>query len=307
MAQPNAFLLPETSELGSANAVLAARARQHSVREFPGPLSIKTVIDGRVAWKLEGREVWVDDSAFLVVNADEPYSMEIDAREPVATCCVFFERGYVERLAGELGRGDSHLLDEPAAGHAPLTFLSRLHPRDQSVIPSLRVLRDRILAGAAETEIEQRFLLLARDLLLVYQETKRQAARVPAARASTRDEMLRRASRGREFLHAHAGGSVSLKSAAREACLSPYHFHRIFTSAFGQSPHAYVTRLRLERAQQLLVRGLPVTEVCGTVGFESLGSFSALFRKRFGMPPSRYARGDREILEPPAGIEPATC
>jgi AraC family transcriptional regulator len=95
---------------------------------------------------------------------------------------------------------------------------------------------------------------------------------------------------GRDFLHAQSAGSVTLQEAARAAHLSPYHFHRSFTLAFHETPHSYLTRVRLERAQTLLTRGLPVTEVCGAVGFESLGSFSALFRKRFGVPPSQFSK-----------------
>jgi AraC-like DNA-binding protein len=181
-----------------------------------------------------------------------------------------------------------YLLDDPAGSGEPLTFVSRLHPRDHRVIPAMRALRERALAGAPATEMEERYLVLASSLLLAYEEMRRQMARIPAARASTRSEMLRRASRGREFLHAQASGPLTLDDAARAACLSAYHFHRVFRAAFGQSPHSYLTGLRLERAKQLLARGLPVTEVCGAVGFESLGSFSALFRRHTGVPPSQF-------------------
>lgn len=284
----SAILVPKTRELGSVNAVLTAQARRHSVADFPGPLSIKTVLDGRVAWRTEGRDIWVDDSSFLILNDGETYSMDIDAREPVTTCCVFFERGFVESIARHLTHPEE--LDPPCTSTTPLTFVSRLHPRDERVIPRMRALRQHTLAGASAAEPEKHFLSLARDLLLLYGEMRTQLARVPAARASTRLEILRRVARGREFLHGQVDGPVALKDAARAACLSPYHFHRAFTRIVGETPHSYLTRLRLERAQRLLRTGLPVTEVCCAVGFESLGSFSTLFRKRFGVQPSRFRR-----------------
>ena len=297
MPSANAILLPEGPQFGSTNIALVARGRRHLVRDFPGPLSIKTVIDGRVAWRLEGRDLCVDDSSFLVLNDGEPYSMGIDEHRPVTTCCVFFAHGFVESVGRDLSHSACHLLDEPTNSGGPLTFLSRLHPKDQQVVPAMRTICARIRAGAEPSEFEERYLLLARDLLLVYAETRHQLARVPAARVSTRTEMLRRVSRGRDFLHAYAGGPVRLQDAARAACLSTFHFHRIFTRAFGQTPHSYLTHLRLERAQQLLLNGLSVTEVCGAVGFESLGSFSALFHKRFGAPPSQFSK-IREALRP---------
>jgi AraC-like DNA-binding protein len=240
MAPGSSAIVPNIADLGSRNLLLTARGKRHSVRDFPGPLSIKTVLDGAVRWRTDGRDIHVDDTAFLVLNDGEPYSMEIDAREPVTTCCVFFEHGFVENVARSLGEPDARLLDDPNRD-VPLTFVSRLHPRDNNLTPALRTLRRLCIAQAPQHEIEEHYLILARSLLLCYQETLRQMARVPAARASTRAEMLRRASRGREFLHAQAHGPVSLQAAARAACLSSYHFHRVFTAAFGQSPHSYLT------------------------------------------------------------------
>jgi transcriptional regulator GlxA family with amidase domain len=79
--------------------------------------------------------------------------------------------------------------------------------------------------------------------------------------------------------------------AAREACLSPFHFHRLFTSFHDTTPHRYLTRLRLQRARTLL-RGTTrdVTEVAFACGFESLGSFTTLFTRTFGISPARFRR-----------------
>jgi len=80
-----------------------------------------------------------------------------------------------------------------------------------------------------------------------------------------------------------------LSDVARAACLSPYHFHRSFTVAFGKTPHQYLTAHRLERAAQLLRRTpMSVTQICFDSGFESLGSFSSLFRRNFGTSPREF-------------------
>lgn len=78
---------------------------------------------------------------------------------------------------------------------------------------------------------------------------------------------------------------------AAEAGLSQYQFIRRFAAVFGETPHQLRQRHRLERAREmLLLSRLPVTDVCLAVGFSSLGSFSTLFSRRFGMPPSRFRR-----------------
>ncbi|WP_187775676.1 helix-turn-helix domain-containing protein [Luteimonas suaedae] len=85
--------------------------------------------------------------------------------------------------------------------------------------------------------------------------------------------------------------AATVADIAAEAGLSQYQFIRRFAAVFGETPHQLRQRHRLERAREMLLLGrLPVTDVCLAVGFSSLGSFSTLFSRRFGMPPSRFRR-----------------
>jgi transcriptional regulator GlxA family with amidase domain len=96
---------------------------------------------------------------------------------------------------------------------------------------------------------------------------------------------------------------LTLPALAALTGLSQHAFLRRFARQFGCTPHAYLTHLRLERAKALLVEGhLPVTEVCAQVGFESLGSFSALFARRVGESPVRYRRSVRSLVQVPDQI-----
>lgn len=133
-------------------------------------------------------------------------------------------------------------------------------------------------------------MLLARNLAALLREARGERRRAPGLRAATRQEVHRRVLLARDYLHARYRETVSLDDLARVAYLSPYHFHRSFTRAFGCTPHQYQVRLRLERAHHLLSRGdVSVTEACLDSGFESLGSFNAVFRRRYGVSP-RQAR-----------------
>jgi AraC-like DNA-binding protein len=104
-------------------------------------------------------------------------------------------------------------------------------------------------------------------------------------------DLLSRLDSARDLL---AAEPVALAVAAREACLSPFHFHREFVRAFGQTPHDFATGRRFEEARKLLLfSDLPVTEVCLEVGYESLGTFSARFRREFGLAPNDFREGGR--------------
>ncbi|HEY6307449.1 MAG TPA: AraC family transcriptional regulator [Candidatus Angelobacter sp.] len=110
------------------------------------------------------------------------------------------------------------------------------------------------------------------------------------------DETYRRLCRARDRLAAEYQAKLSLEHAAREACLSPFHFHRLFTSAFGETPHDFVTRRRMDHAKRLLAAGESVTEVCFEVGYSSLGSFSHKFHMLAGRSPSEYRREVRKVF-----------
>jgi AraC-like DNA-binding protein len=115
------------------------------------------------------------------------------------------------------------------------------------------------------------------------------------------DELFRRLCRSRDYLAAGLNQPLRLADAAREACLSPYHYHRLFARTFGETPHDFLTRLRIDRAKRMLARErLSVTEVCFAVGYESLGSFSARFRRLVGYAPSEYQRSLSRIFPVPA-------
>jgi len=268
-----------SAPLGSANAVLRARSRTHFVREFAGPLSIKCVTEGAVAWKCAGRDRLVDRDSFLVLDAGEPYSMAIDSRHPVATLCVFFRAGFVESVQASLA--GSALEEE----YLPLPFPGGLHSRDERILPRMHAIAE---SGIGDRLwLDEQYLLLARDLVRLNGEIERRVDRMPARRPATRAELFRRVRRGQEYLHASACADPDLAEIARAACLSPYHFHRAFARAFGATPHEYRNRLRLHRARRLLeTGGMTVTETCAAVGFASAPSFSNLFRKTFGVPPS---------------------
>jgi AraC-like DNA-binding protein len=92
---------------------------------------------------------------------------------------------------------------------------------------------------------------------------------------------------------------LDVRALAREAHASRAHFVRSFKKAFGETPHQYLLRRRIERAKELL-RNTPlsVTEVSLAVGFRSLGSFSTAFRQLVGESPSVYAQCRRPAAPP---------
>jgi AraC-like DNA-binding protein len=106
--------------------------------------------------------------------------------------------------------------------------------------------------------------------------------------------------RARDLMRDCFDEALTLEYVSLEAQLSLWHFLRAFRAAFGETPHSFLTRLRVERAKELLiVTSRPVTEVCFDVGFSSLGSFSTLFRRHVGVSPAKFRRQVRTLVSVP--------
>jgi AraC-like DNA-binding protein len=101
----------------------------------------------------------------------------------------------------------------------------------------------------------------------------------------------------RAFIDRHYAKPLSVGQLAARARLSPFHFIRAFYAAYGETPHHYLRGKRLQRARELLVTTpLPITDICDQIGFQSLGSFSSLFRRITGETPAQYRAARRKSV-----------
>ena len=120
---------------------------------------------------------------------------------------------------------------------------------------------------------------------------------------STTLDIYRRLCRARSYIDNHYNLTLDLAQISRQAFFSPYHFLRLFKQNFNRTPHEYLIQKRIEKAKELLSVGeCTVTEVCWEVGFQSLGSFSSLFHKWVGYPPTVYRTGSLRYREVPSGL-----
>ncbi len=106
----------------------------------------------------------------------------------------------------------------------------------------------------------------------------------------TKDRLMRLC-KAREQLRVVGTDELSIDEIAKATAMSRFHFVRQFKAVFGDTPVQLRTRARLDLAKKLLVHSeRSITDICMSVGFSSLISFSTLFSRRFGRTPSMYRK-----------------
>ena len=105
--------------------------------------------------------------------------------------------------------------------------------------------------------------------------------------------------RARDRMDRSFAEPLDVPTLAAVAHVSPAHFSRTFRATFGETPHSYLQRRRIERAMFLLrTTRDSVTDICVAVGFASLGTFSRTFREITGTTPSDFRRDNAPLPVP---------
>lgn len=96
--------------------------------------------------------------------------------------------------------------------------------------------------------------------------------------------------RAKLFIDTHYAEQIDVRKIAGEAYFSRFHFIRLFKSIYGKTPHQYVISVRIAKAKNLLLLSSNIAEVCFAVGFDSVTSFSSLFRRATGFSTAAYRK-----------------
>jgi AraC-like DNA-binding protein len=170
--------------------------------------------------------------------------------------------------------------------HIP--FFKRLYRHTDLESLSMMTKKDDPLA-ASLGKMNEPLELLTRTGLEAHARASEDVSNIPQMRPEVKRETYDRLLAAKEEIDKAFADDLSIVHLAQIACLSQYHFLRLFKRCFKVTPHQYVIRKRLERACELLAdTQMQVSEISHEVGFESHGSFTTLFKRTFGIPPAQY-------------------
>lgn len=279
--------------LGWPNMVLCGRAADTTYPEHSGPLSLKTVRSGREVNEVGKARFAVTSERYLLLNDKQRHAHAVEDSADVFL--VMFRSGLAAEVLASLTTPTERLLDDPEVSPEPLEFFERTYPNDALLTSLLNNLQKRLFEvnfrdlREGQSALETLFHPILERLLGLHYDAHKEVEKLPAVRYATRVEIYRRLWRARDFIEASFLEPITLARIAEAAELSPHHLLRLFRRVYGETPHQLVTKRRLEHARFLLeYTDRSVTDICFDIGFQSLGSFSTLFKTHLGVSPALY-------------------
>ncbi|MCI0448468.1 MAG: AraC family transcriptional regulator [Chlorobi bacterium] len=271
-----------------------------------GPLTIKFTLKGEEYFATKQRSFRVTPSTYLIFNSGQKYSARIQSNETVETISVFFRPQFAEEVLSSLISSEDNILDnEITHPEQPVHFMEILYPHDTVLYPFIFKFRMASKLGYDDNNwLEEEFYMLLKAFLGIHRQVGKEIKRIPAAKKSTKIEIYKRIYRAKDWLDENFSSEVKIEYAAKEACMSPFHFIRLFKNIFNETPYQYITRKRIDKAFDLILRtDMPITEVCFEIGFNSLSSFSWLLKQKYGMSPETMRTSYSMFQRKLAGIK----
>ncbi len=267
---------------GLENAVISGTDRNVEYTPWRQRLSIKVARGGRERYYVDGRSIAVDDDCYLILNDNRTYASRFESNVRIQSFSIFFRPGLAEDVFGALGTTvERALADGGAEASRPVEFAEALQPHDSVVTPALRYVQYGLNAGVEDAEwYEEQFQFLLARMLSHHRRLTERIQRLPALKTATREEIHRRVALAVDLVHSSFERDIGLAAMAETACLSKFHFLRLFTELHGITPHAYLQRKRALAAARLLgSSSLGAGQVAERVGFNSRSTMARQLRR----------------------------
>ncbi len=275
---------------GWPTLILNASAENILRPDVKGPLSVFLNISGTSHASVHGRRAQVDESVYFLTNPEQHYTLEINSPQPVETFNIHLGHSFADKVLHSAISSTSYLLEHADDASSSIAFFNKLYPRDNRFNALVATLHAAGKAGVTSgLWYEERLALIVHYLLERHCDILRTISSLPPVKATTRTEVYRRLSLAVDYIYEHYRSALTLDELASAACLSKFHFLRLFREAFRTTPYQFISQVRVQRACDLLrSRLVAVHDIAEYLGFENPASFSRVFRNHTGMYPSRF-------------------
>jgi len=270
---------------GKDNAVMYAPETDAEYHPFEQRLSIKACWGGEERYFIDNRTLTVDDDNYLIFNDRRTYGSCLRSVRPVRSFSVFFRPGFAEEVLGGMLTPQDRILDRSNYTNGrSVEFAEHLRPHDRIVTPVLRYIAFHVEQGVDDHAwYEEQLSFLLERMLSSHRSTTTAVKSLSAIRPGKRQELYRRLTWGRDFIQSNYRQQITIDDMANAACLSKYHFIRLFHALEGVTPYRYLQQKRVAAAQRLLsTTQLSHVEIAEQVGFDHRSTMFRHMRRLTG-------------------------
>lgn len=249
--------------------------------------SLNFNLDSSQSYFIESRKHTVDPGRYLIINEGQQFRTSAASEVSSRMLTIAYEVGLPSKMYSTLTSKHEALVDDPTSAAQELYVFDKTQQLSMSLMAkavSLCNSRNEHTGIDLGNDLED----LLEDVLISLIPVQKQMLALTKVRVSTRKELFKRLHWVREYIESNYQYPLTIGELANIACLSQFHFKRVFKDAFNQPPYQYIKSLRLSKAKELLSTGLSVKETCLAVGWDDPSSFVRLFRQTFNITPSRY-------------------
>ncbi len=235
------------------------------------------------SYRLNDERIHINESSFYLLNLNDELEVTFREKLPLRTLFILFDESFVQQCVHADNLTITDGLDQVEAADTKMEFVPVPLEKTREITYYLSSLvKNQLL-----TERDEAFSYLMMACLRSQRQTQKRIDELGVVKRSTEIELYRRLFLAREYLHEHRTQKLMLDELSTTVGLNKFHLLENFKKAFGITPHKYLTQLKLQMAYHMLSQDQSsVSDTCYALSFESLGSFSLLFKRHFGFSPS---------------------
>ncbi len=250
--------------------VLHARFIEHRFARHSHEYHVIGVVEtGVQAYSYRGARHVTPAGQIFLVNPGEPHTGEAATHEGYVYRTVYPRAALMQQVAADV------------TGRAALPFFNCAVIRDERLAGRLVRFHHAVAGGGSGLTVESHLIAALAHLIRRYAEGRHSCLPVPAERAAIR--------KAREYIDAHYDADLSLGDLAALVDLSAFYFARAFQKDVGLPPHAYLETVRINRARELLLQGVPIVDVSVAVGYGDQSHFTHRFKRLLGITPGQFS------------------
>ena len=260
--------------------IVISSIQQYSKQYIAQNFSVKYVDKGLEQYKINGQAHDLPEQNMLVVNPGQEIEIEVDTIENVNGKCFFFDPLLISQILYAKHNSTKGNLEPIEVDYFNDVF--RNIPINIYGTGFETLLKKTNLETLKNEEQVLDFLIsLAEQLVVNQNDMELNLSRLESDKKATRLELYQRIQKGRQYIHDNFNQKISLSKMAKAAGLSEYYFHRNYRNYFQLTPHQYLSKIRIEKANAMYMEGkYALSEIAFLCGFSDSKYLKKVLRKK---------------------------